>query len=102
MPSSINNRFDIRLQVGSYSESTEIETKISKKSIFAIEFLVDLWYTNDSNRYRLEHSYDNLEYDIELNNIIINKIKKYNSSNDYFNFDYDNFIKDIGLKVGGN
>ena len=62
----------------------------------------NLWYTNDSNRYRLEHSYDNLEYDIELNNIIINKIKKYNSSNDYFNFDYDNFIKDIGLKVGGN
>lgn len=62
----------------------------------------NLWYTNDSNRYRLEHSYDNLEYDIELNNIIINKIKKYNSSNDYFDFDYDNFIKDIGLKVGGN
>lgn len=37
--------------VGSYSESTEIETKISKKSIFAIEFLVDLWYTNDGGEY---------------------------------------------------
>lgn len=58
------------------------------------------WY--NSNKDKLEKSYSNLQYSINLNNNDINKIKKYNSSNKYFNFDYDKFIKDTGIKVGGN
>lgn len=59
-----------------------------------------LWYNN--NRDRLKEAYDHLDYSIELNSNSIYNIKKYNSSNNYFNFDFDSFINETGLKVGGN
>ena len=62
------------------------------------------WYTwyNGANIDRLKNSYDNLDYSILISNDKINKIKKYNSSTNYFNFDFDKFINETGLKVGGN
>lgn len=62
------------------------------------------WYSKDSNKDRLKNSYNNLDYSIELDNSTINKIKKYNNSSNYFNFDFDSFISNTGLKIeeGGN
>lgn len=62
------------------------------------------WYAKDSNKDRLKDSYKNLDYSIEIDNIAINKIKKYNKSTNYFNFDFNDFIKEVGLKIeeGGN
>ena len=31
-----------------------------------------------------------------------NKIKSYNKENSYFDFDFERFINETGIKVGGN
>ena len=60
------------------------------------------WYSSNLNKNRLEKSYDKLQYSIEINNNVINKIKKYNNKSNYFNFNFDEFIKETGVKVGVN
>lgn len=45
------------------------------------------WYSNIVNKQRLEDTYKNLNYVIELDNAMLSTIKKYNDGTNYFDFD---------------
>ncbi len=45
------------------------------------------WYSDTANKTKLEKSYSNLEYTMEINKETSNEIKNYNSSRNYFNWD---------------
>ena len=58
------------------------------------------WYNYDADR--LRNAYSNLQYSVVLNNYSVGKIKSYNKENSYFDFDFERFINETGIKVGGN
>lgn len=67
------------------------------------------WYSNIVNKKRLEETYKNLNYVVELDNVMLSTVKKYNNGTNYFDFDtMDNdestFLKKYfpNAKVGGS
>ena len=44
------------------------------------------WYSKKSNKERLKSSYSKLEYQVELDNQSVSKIKEYNKNNNYLNW----------------
>lgn len=67
------------------------------------------WYKNTANKERLENTYANLDYTVLIDNVMLSKIKEYNSNKNYFDFDtikngkstfLDNYFPNA--RVGGN
>lgn len=62
------------------------------------------WYEEPANKNRLESSYDEVEYQIELDNQRIIKIKEYNNNHSYLDWDgiSDSGKSDFVRKLGGD